>query len=187
MKLTDFDYVLPPERIAQQPLEPRDSSRLMVLHRQNGTLEHRQFRDVVDYLKSGDVLVLNQTRVIPARLHAYKTATGGAVEILLLKQVDALRWNAVVGGKKVGEGVELALNGGKIKAVIEAVGEESQRLIRFNQPIEQAVDDIGEMPLPPYIKETLQDPERYQTVYSRTRGSAAAPTAGLHFTGELLM
>lgn len=187
MNLADFDYYLPPERIAQQPAEPRDASRLMVMHRQSGRIEHRQFRDVIEYLNPGDVLVLNQTRVIPARLHAYKTETGGMVEILLLKQLDALRWKAMVGGKRVLEGVELALNEGKITVTVEEVGEESQRVIRFDQPIERWLEDIGEMPLPPYIKETLQDPERYQTVYSRVRGSAAAPTAGLHFTGDLLM
>ncbi len=186
MKLSDFDYALPPERIAQQPVEPRDSSRLMVIHRQAGTIEHRIFRDMVDYLRSGDVLVLNQTRVIPARLHGHKTETGGAVEILLLRQLDSLRWEALVGGKRVLEGVQITLSP-QLHAVVEQVKEESERVIRFNQPIEKYWDELGEIPLPPYIKATLPDPERYQTVYSRSRGSAAAPTAGLHFTGDLLL
>lgn len=187
MKLSEFDYHLPPERIAQQPVEPRDASRLMVIHRQSGTIEHRQFRDILDYLHAGDVLVLNQTRVIPARLQAYKVETGGAVEILLLKQLDDRRWKALVGGKRVLEGVELTLANSTIKAIVEAVGEESQRVIRFDRPIENYLEAFGDTPLPPYIKAQLQDPERYQTVYSRARGSAAAPTAGLHFTGDLLM
>lgn len=195
MKLTDFDYPLPPERIAQYPVEPRDSSRLLVLHRDTGEREHRIFRNVVEYLKPNDVLVLNQTRVIPARLHAIKTQTGGAVEILLLRQLNdtGKQWEALVGGKKVITGIALKLQDGsqtearEITATVMAEGEGAKRTIEFSEAVHPYLDKLGEMPLPPYITAPLDDRERYQTVYARREGSAAAPTAGLHFTGELLL
>jgi len=188
MKLVDFDYHLPSERIAQTPAEPRDASRLMVLHRKSGKIEHRIFRDIGDYLHSGDVLVLNQTRVIPARIAAHKTTTGGAAEILLLRKLDEHRWLALVGGAKIGVGVSLTIQreGLELIAEVEAMGEEAQRVMRFSQPIDNLLDQLGEAPLPPYITTPIPDPERYQTIYSRVSGSAAAPTAGLHFTGDLL-
>lgn len=189
MKLTDFDYHLPPERIAQTPLEPRDASRLLVLHRESGQREHRQFTDIIDYLRAGDVLVLNQTRVIPARLHAHKAETGGAIELLLLRQLTDTRWVALVGGKRATTGTQLVINhnGASLQATIVAEGHESQRTVEFSAPIENVLYDLGEVPLPPYITTPLDDPERYQTVFSRIEGSAAAPTAGLHFTGDLLL
>jgi S-adenosylmethionine:tRNA ribosyltransferase-isomerase len=189
MKLSDFDYNLPPDRIAQTPAEPRDSSRLMVVHRRSGEIEHRHFRDIREYLQAGDVLVLNKTRVIPARLMTKKAETGGAVEILLLRRLDDLRWQAMIGGKRVFEGTQLILEGDgvSITATVEEVLEESERVIRFSEPLRGHLENLGEMPLPPYITTRLHDPERYQTVYSREEGSAAAPTAGLHLTGDLLL
>lgn len=189
MKLTDFDYHLPPERIAQTPLEPRDASRLLVLHRQTGQREHRHFSNIIEYLRAGDVLVLNQTRVIPARLHAHKADTGGAVEILLLHQLTDTRWEALIGGKRVLRGSQLALehNGRTVYASVVAVGPESQRTLEFSEPLHPYLNQLGEVPLPPYITTPLTDPERYQTVFSRVEGSAAAPTAGLHFTADLLL
>ena len=188
MKLSDFDYHLPPERIAQTPVEPRDASRLMVVERATGQIHDRTFRDILGYLNPGDVLVLNKTRVIPARLAAVKKETGGAVEILLLRQLDDLRWLAMVGGKRVLEGVELTAQRGELRvdAVVEEVRQESQRVIRFAESLNGKLDDLGEAPLPPYITERLDDAERYQTVFSQVSGSAAAPTAGLHLTGDLL-
>lgn len=189
MHLSDFDYVLPPELIAQTPIEPRDASQLLVLHRETQQLEHRTFHDLPNYLRAGDVLVLNQTRVIPARLQAHKTETGGAVEILLLKQHDSQRWQALVGGKNVVTGVALSLphNGKTITATIEDELDGAERLITFSEPLQSFLDELGEVPLPPYITTPVSDPERYQTVYARQEGSAAAPTAGLHFTGDLLL
>lgn len=190
MKLADFDYFLPPECIAQTPAEPRDSSRLMVIHRQTGEIDHRVFRDIGDYLRAGDVLVLNQTRVIPARLHGHKTKTGGAVEVLLLNRLDERRWLALVGGKRMTAGTQLTVKRGEVQigAVIEAVRDEAERVICFSEPLEgRLLANLGETPLPPYITTPLSDPERYQTVYSRIEGSAAAPTAGLHFTPDLLI
>jgi S-adenosylmethionine:tRNA ribosyltransferase-isomerase len=189
MKLSDFDYYLPPERIAQTPAEPRDSSRLMVIHRQTQQIEHRNFQDILEYLRAGDVLVLNKTRVIPARLHARKAETGGAVEILLLRQLDDLRWLAVIGGKRVLKDMQLIVQRGdtSITGTVEEVLEESERIIRFSEPLHDKLSALGETPLPPYITTPLADPERYQTVYSRSEGSAAAPTAGLHLTGDLLL
>lgn len=189
MKLSDFDYNLPPERIAQTPAEPRDSSRLLVLHRQNGQREHRTFHDLPEYLKAGDVLVLNQTRVIPARLKAVKKETGGAAEILLLRQITDKQWVALVGGRRILQGTELLLehNGRSLSATVVAEGHESERTIEFSEPLRPYLDDLGEMPLPPYITARLDDPERYQTVFAHQEGSAAAPTAGLHFTGDMLL
>jgi S-adenosylmethionine:tRNA ribosyltransferase-isomerase len=185
MKTSDFDYDLPLERIAQTPVEPRHASRLMVLDRRNGAIEHRIFKDIGAYLQRGDVLVLNQTRVIPARLFAHKIPTGGKVEILLLRRAEGTLWEALVGGKGLHAGREVAIDG-DLRAVVEAELEGSRRLIRFNQPVEPFLERIGNVPLPPYIHEPLKDRERYQTVYARVSGSAAAPTAGLHFTPELL-
>lgn len=188
MKLAEFDYPLPPERIAQTPADPRDSSRLMVVNRQDGTFTHRIFRDIPDYLRAGDVLVLNKTRVIPARLFATKAETGGNLEILLLKKLSDQRWQVMVGGKGAKQGVRLLLQaeGISVGAVVETVLEESERILCFDEPIEPYLAALGKTPLPPYITTRLLDDERYQTVYSRAVGSAAAPTAGLHFTPELL-
>lgn len=190
MHLSDFDYNLPPERIAQTAVEPRDTARLLVIHRKSGQLEHRIFRDLTEYLRPGDALVLNQTRVIPARLHANKVPGGGAAELLLIERIDDRRWLAMVGGKRIVAGTQLMLKADNVPdltATVVEVREESQRVVEFSQPIEPYLDQLGEMPLPPYIHEPLQDSERYQTVYAHTPGSVAAPTAGLHFTPELLL
>ncbi|GAB4503164.1 MAG: tRNA preQ1(34) S-adenosylmethionine ribosyltransferase-isomerase QueA [Anaerolineales bacterium] len=190
MRLADFDYSLPPDRIAQTPIEPRDASRLMVLHRDTGEVEHRIFRDLGlpapkgGLLRRGDVLVLNRTRVIPARLFARKP-TGGRVELLLLRRRDVLTWEALVGGKGLGVGKQVRVESGPAAEILEA-GEGAGRLVRFSEPIEPYFPTAGHVPLPPYIHEKLDDPERYQTVYASEMGSAAAPTAGLHFTPRLL-
>ncbi len=184
MKTADFDYVLPPERIAQTPIEPRHASRLLVLDRNKSELEHTSFWQVGDYLKAGDLLVINQTRVIPARVFAQKS-TGGKVELLLLRRVDLTTWEALVGGKKVRTGSRLTLEGGP-SAEVTAELDGPRRLVKFSEPIEAYLAAAGQMPLPPYIHERLSDPERYQTVYAKENGSAAAPTAGLHFTPELM-
>jgi S-adenosylmethionine:tRNA ribosyltransferase-isomerase len=186
VKLSDFDYDLPPEFIAQQPADPRDSSRLMVLHRAEGRFEHRIFRDILDYLHPGDVLMMNTTRVIPARIPAVK-ATGGHAEILLLRQLTPTRWRTLVGGRRLGTGATLTLPGVAVTATVVVELEESEREIEFSQPLTgELLAKVGEMPLPPYIQDRVADPERYQTVYSQQEGSAAAPTAGLHFTPALL-
>ena len=184
MKTSDFDYDLPEASIAQTPAEPRDSSRLLVLHRNTGGMEHRIFRDVGDYLRPGDLLVLNQTRVIPARIYARKE-TGGRVEILLLRRRDERTWEALVGGKGLRVGKTMNVEEGPAAEIVELL-DGSERLIRFSEPIEPYFFRVGNVPLPPYIHEKLSDPERYQTVYAREPGSAAAPTAGLHFTPRLL-
>jgi S-adenosylmethionine:tRNA ribosyltransferase-isomerase len=184
MKTSDFDYNLPESSIAQTPAEPRDSSRLLVLHRDTGELEHRIFRDVSDYLRAGDLLVLNQTRVIPARIYARKE-TGGRVELLLLRRRDELTWEALVGGKGLRVGKTIKVEDGPQAEIFEIL-DGSERLIKFFEPIEPYFSKVGNVPLPPYIHEKLSDPERYQTVYAREPGSAAAPTAGLHFTSRLL-
>jgi S-adenosylmethionine:tRNA ribosyltransferase-isomerase len=201
MKTSLFDYNLPAEAIAQTPAEPRDSSRLLVLHRESGRTEHRHFRDIGDYLHSGDLLVANDTRVIPARLAAHKT-TGGRAEVFLLKQLDApgSQWECLVRGRNLDAGVTLTLDphqplstpssasiSAPITATITEVLASGSRHIRFSQPITDILDQLGEIPLPPYITHYTGDRTRYQTVYNRTDGSAAAPTAGLHFTPELLM
>jgi len=185
LKTSDFDYHLPESSIAQTPAEPRDSSRLLVLRRDTGTLEHKIFRDVSDYLRGGDLLVLNQTRVIPARIFARKE-TGGRVELLLLRHRDELTWEALVGGKnlRVGTIVKVEEDGPEVE-ILELL-EGSERLIKFSERIEPYFSKVGHVPLPPYIHVELNDPERYQTVYAREPGSAAAPTAGLHFTPRLL-
>ena len=184
MKTSDFDYDLPIERIAQTPIEPRHASRLLVLQRDKPQLEHTIFWNIADYLLPGDLLVINQTRVIPARIFAHKS-TGGKIELLLLRRVDLTTWEALVGGKKVRAGTRLTLNNGP-EAEVTAEMEGSRRLVRFAEPVETYLAAAGQMPLPPYIHERLTDPERYQTVYARESGSAAAPTAGLHFTPELM-
>ena len=184
MKTSDFDYHLPEASIAQTPVEPRDSSRLLVLHRDTGEVEHRVFRDISSYLRAGDLLVLNQTRVIPARIYARKE-TGGRVELLLLRRRDELTWEALVGGKGLRVGKIVRVEDGPAAEIVELL-DGSERLIKFSEPIEPYFSKVGNVPLPPYIHEKLSDPERYQTVYAREPGSAAAPTAGLHFTPRLL-
>jgi S-adenosylmethionine:tRNA ribosyltransferase-isomerase len=184
MKTSDFDYHLPESSIAQTPAEPRDSSRLLVLHRKSGTLEHKIFRDVLDYLRPNDLLVLNQTRVIPARIFA-KKETGGKVELLLLRRRDSLTWESLVGGKGLRVGTKVQIEDGPQAEILEIL-EGSERLIKFTEPIEPYFSHVGNVPLPPYIHEKLSDPERYQTVFAKEPGSAAAPTAGLHFTPQLL-
>lgn len=189
MKLSDFDYQLPPELIAQTPVEPRDSSRLLVVPRDSGPIEHRSFHEVGSYLRPGDLLVLNQTRVIPARLRGHKIPTGGAIEVLLLRQLDSRTWEALVGGKNILAGSRMSLE--KAAKVIDAevirVLDGARRVIQFSEPVNSQLEALGEVPLPPYIHEPLADPERYQTVFARDEGSAAAPTAGLHFTPDLLI
>jgi S-adenosylmethionine:tRNA ribosyltransferase-isomerase len=184
MKTSDFDYDLPPGFIAQTPLEPRDSSRLLVLNRNHAALEHAVFRDLGKYLNSGDLLVLNQTRVIPARIYAQKH-TGGRVEVLLLRREDPLTWECLVGGKGLSAGRTITIKNGPAAEIVEVL-DGSRRLIRFAEPIEPFFARVGNVPLPPYIHEPLRDPERYQTVYAHDPGSAAAPTAGLHFTPRLM-
>jgi S-adenosylmethionine:tRNA ribosyltransferase-isomerase len=185
MKTTDFDYELPPERIAQTPVSPRHNSRLLVLDRVADTLEHTVFWEIDRYLEPGDLLVVNETRVIPARLYAKKKPGGGKAELLLLDKLDDLTWTALGGGKGLTSGRELTIAGGPDVTVIEVL-EGPKRKVRFAEPIEPYLDSVGHVPLPPYIHTQLSDPERYQTIYAREPGSAAAPTAGLHFTPELM-
>ncbi len=180
MKTADFDYDLPPELIAQTPIEPRDAARLLCLDRSSGAIEHHQFIELPDLLRPGDLLVANESRVIPARIFAHKP-TGGAVEMLLLRRIDAQTWQALLRGHKLRVGTRLIVRDDLTAEVIEQ-SPTGERVIRFNQPIDDQLDQLGVMPLPPYIHEPLRDPERYQTIYSHTPGSAAAPTAGLHFT-----
>ena len=184
MKTTDFDYHLPETSIAQTPIEPRDSSRLLVLNRETGGLEQRIFNQIGDYLNPGDLLVLNQTRVIPARIYARKP-TGGKVELLLLRRRDALTWECLVGGKGMTVGKTVQVENGPSAEIVDILNG-SERVMKFSEPIEPYFPIVGNVPLPPYIHEKLDDPERYQTVYSKEPGSAAAPTAGLHFTPRLL-
>ncbi|MBP1703562.1 MAG: queA [Chloroflexi bacterium] len=185
MKTTDFDYDLPVEYIAQTPIEPRDAARLLVLPRSDGEIKHAIFSDIGHYLRAGDVLVLNETRVIPARIYARKVPTGGKVELLLLHRTDALTWEALVGGKGLLSGRRLQVENGPLAEIITAL-DGSRRIVRFADPIEPILEAIGHIPLPPYIHTPLANPERYQTVYARQPGSAAAPTAGLHFTPRLI-
>ncbi|MDD3926852.1 MAG: tRNA preQ1(34) S-adenosylmethionine ribosyltransferase-isomerase QueA [bacterium] len=185
--LSDYSYHLPPELIAQEPAEPRDTCRLMVIDRDNGEIEHRIFYDIVDYLREGDLLVINDTRVIPARLFGRKQ-TGGAVEVLLLHQVRQGEWECLVKpGRRIHPGDSLEFGEG-LNAEVTARTEAGGRMIRFywEGAFLEVLQRLGEMPLPPYIKRKLEDAEKYQTVYSREPGSAAAPTAGLHFTPGLL-
>jgi S-adenosylmethionine:tRNA ribosyltransferase-isomerase len=185
VKTSDFNYRLPSEQIAQHPAEPRDASRLLVLDRSAKELVHTTFGHVIDYLKPGDLLVVNRSRVVPARLEARKLPTGGKIELLLLERVDERHWKALVGGKGLSLGRKLQLENGSGAAIAEVL-DGAQRLIEFDQPLDDVLPQLGAIPLPPYIRAPLIDPERYQTVYSRELGSAAAPTAGLHFTPELL-
>ncbi len=190
MQTSDFDYDLPPERIAQMPIEPRDASRLLVLHRSSGRIEHRSFRDIGEYLRPGDVLVLNQTRVIPARLRGQKIPTGGKVEFLLLHRESNRTWRGLIGGRGVRKGTRLAFQGTDGMSILGTVIDSSdgpERVVRFDAPLLPLLGAVGEMPLPPYIHVPLVDPERYQTIYACEPGSAAAPTAGLHFTPDLLI
>ncbi len=189
MKRQDFYYDLPEELIAQTPLQERTASRLMVLNREKGTVEHKTFSDILEYLETGDTLVLNDTRVLPARLHGVKEGTGSAIEFLLLKRLSDTDWEILVRpGKKAREGAKFRFGGDVLSAEIIEVLENGNRIARFSFEgvFEEVLDRLGEMPLPPYIHEKLQDKERYQTVYAKHQGSAAAPTAGLHFTEELL-
>lgn len=185
MRTEDFDYELPPERIAQRPAQPRDSSRLMVLARASGEVQHRIFRQLPELLTPGDLLVLNETRVLPARLEARKIPGGGKAELLLLSKEAPAVWTVLVGGKGLRPGRRVEVVGGPHATILENLGGPRRR-VRFNEPVEPLLDEIGAMPLPPYIERPLRDPEEYQTVYGRRLGSAAAPTAGLHFTPELL-
>ncbi len=186
-KKSDFYYDLPPELIAQTPVEPRDSSRLLVYNRKTQETEHRIFRDVCGYLKAGDVLVVNNTKVLPARMFA-QTANGGVVEILLLKRLDKDKWEVLCKpGKKCAVGKSFKISD-KLSFTVEGVTDSGERIVRFDYcgVFENILEEVGSMPLPPYIKEKLADKNRYQTVYAKTDGSAAAPTAGLHFTPELM-
>lgn len=188
MKKSDFDFYLPEELIAQTPLEKRDGSRLLVLDKESGAMDHRHFYDLPEYLHVGDCLVLNNSRVLPARLIGTRPG-GGAVELVLLRDLGEGRWECLSRpGRKTKPGTELFFGGGELKATVEAVAEGGNRIVKFDYRgiFLEVLERLGKMPLPPYIKEELQDPERYQTVYSRELGSAAAPTAGLHFTNELL-
>ena len=188
MKKSDFDFYLPEELIAQTPLEKRDGSRLLVLDKESGAMDHRHFYDLPEYLRAGDCLVLNNSRVLPARLIGTRPG-GGAVELVLLRDLGEGRWECLSRpGRKTKPGTELSFGSGELKATVEAVAEGGNRIVKFDYQgiFLEVLERLGKMPLPPYIKEELQDPERYQTVYSRELGSAAAPTAGLHFTNELL-
>ena len=187
LKKSDFYYDLPEELIAQTPAEPRDSSRLLVYDRASGKVEHKIFRDIKNYLRKGDVLVVNNTKVLPARLFAH-TEHGGKVEVLLLKRLSALRWEVLVKpGKKCRPGTVLTIEE-KLSLTVASVTESGERIVDFkcDGVFEEALERVGSMPLPPYIHEKLKDKNRYQTVYAKTDGSAAAPTAGLHFTPQLL-
>jgi S-adenosylmethionine:tRNA ribosyltransferase-isomerase len=185
VKTVDFDYELPVEYIAQTPIEPRDASRLLVLDRQKNCLRDSTFNCLGEFLKEGDLLVLNQTRVIPARLYGRKIPGGGKAELLLLRKEADQTWEVLVGGKGLREGRQIEVEGGPVATVTEVL-EGARRRVFFNEPIGPALHRLGRMPLPPYIHTPLQDPERYQTVYARLPGSAAAPTAGLHFTPQLI-
>ena len=189
LKTSDFYYDLPQELIAQTPIAQRDHSRLMVMDRKSGELSHRHFYDITDYLKKGDCLVINDTRVLPARLYGIKEGGGAHVEVLLLNNRSGDDWECIVyPGRRLKEGAEITFGEGKLKGRIISVLPDGNRIIRFEYEgiFLELLEEIGTMPLPPYITERLEDGERYQTVYSKINGSAAAPTAGLHFTNELL-
>jgi S-adenosylmethionine:tRNA ribosyltransferase-isomerase len=185
MQTADFDYDLPVERIAQTPIEPRDASRLLVLDRKTGNLSQQHFCRLGEHLHPGDILVMNETRVIPARVFARKVPSGGQVELLLLRQLDETTWEALVGGKGLNPGRRLRLEDGP-EAEIAALLDGPRRIIHFAEPVGEYLEAKGHTPLPPYIHTPLTNPERYQTVYARQPGSAAAPTAGLHFTPQLI-
>lgn len=189
MKTSDFYYDLPEELIAQTPVEPRNSSRLMLLNKQTGEVEHKIFKDLTQYLNKGDCLILNNTRVIPARIFGVKKETGAVVEFLLLKQKENLVWECLCGpGKRAKIGTEFVFGDGQLECKVTDILDGGNRIVEFkcDGNIFSVLDEIGQMPLPPYIKQKLEDKERYQTVYSEHLGSAAAPTAGLHFTPEML-
>lgn len=189
MNTSDFYYDLPKELIAQTPVEPRDSSRLLVMDKISGKIEHKHFYDIIDYLNPGDLLVANDSRVLPARIYGIKAETGARVEFLLLKQISGNRWETLCKpGKKAREGTEFSFGDGILRATVAEVKDDGNRIVDFDcdENFFSALDKIGQMPLPPYITEELKDKERYQTVYSHELGSAAAPTAGLHFTNELM-
>lgn len=189
MEVNDFDFYLPEELIAQTPLENRTASRLMVLDKNTGEIEHRTFSDIIDYLNEGDCLVLNDTRVLPARLFGTKEETGANIEVLLLKQMENDQWETLVKpAKRVKKGTIITFGDGRLKGICTDELAHGGRIITFSYDgiFHEILDSLGEMPLPPYITEKLADQDRYQTVYAKHRGSAAAPTAGLHFTEELL-
>lgn len=189
MKVSDFYFELPEELIAQVPLENRDESRLMIVDKSTGELEHKRFKNIINYLNPGDCLVLNNTRVMPARLIGEKQDTNAKIEFLLLKRIDERRWEALVKpGKRLKEGARVSFGNGELTGIVQEIKENGNRIVEFEYEgiFETVLDKLGQMPLPPYIKEKLEDKERYQTVYSKTVGSAAAPTAGLHFTNKLL-
>jgi S-adenosylmethionine:tRNA ribosyltransferase-isomerase len=185
MRTSDFDYFLPKDCIAQRPFEPRDHSRLLVYDRTTDQIEHRVFHEILDYLDPKDVLVLNETKVLPARLKAYKVPTGGAAEVLILKRINTQTWEAIVGGKGMKPGQKLQILNGPEAEILQDLGH-TRRIIYFHEKISHALDQIGQMPVPPYIHIPLQKPSEYQTVFANVPGSAAAPTAGLHFTDRLL-
>lgn len=188
MKTRDFWYDLPEELIAQTPLQQRDSSRLLVLDKMSGQVTHRHFYDIIEYLKPGDCIVMNDSRVLPARLLGHRP-TGGAVELLLLRDLGDKKWECLAKpGRKLQEGQEVVFGNGELTATVTEVREDGNRIVTFHYDgiFLEVLERLGKMPLPPYIKEELQDQERYQTVYSKEVGSAAAPTAGLHFTNDLL-
>lgn len=189
MKTSDFYYDLPKELIAQTPIEPRDSSRLLVLGRESGNIEHKHFYDVLDYLNENDCLIINDSRVLPARIYGNKKQSGGKVEFLLLKQIENNTWETLTKpGRKAKPGDEFIFGDGLMSCVVKDIVEDGNRIVEFKckDNFYSTLDKLGQMPLPPYITEKLKDKERYQTVYSHELGSAAAPTAGLHFTNELL-
>ena len=189
MTTKDFYYDLPQEKIAQTPLEDRTASKLMVLSRRDNSISHKRFSDIIDYLEEGDLLVMNNTRVIPARLYGVKEGTGGKIEFLLLKRIELDVWEVILKpGRRARRGAKFSFGDGLLKAEIIEEKEDGGRYVKFfyDGVWEEILDKLGEMPLPPYIKEKLKDRERYQTVYSKVEGSAAAPTAGLHFTNELI-
>ncbi len=189
LKVDLFDFHLPEELIAQTPLEQRDASRLMVLNKETGSVKHHMFHDLLDYVQEGDCLVLNDTRVLPARLFGTKEDTGANIEVLLLKQTQGDTWETLVKpAKRVKEGTVISFGDGRLTAVCKETSDQGGRLLEFNYQgiFYEVLEQLGEMPLPPYIKERLDDQERYQTVFAREQGSAAAPTAGLHFTEEML-
>ncbi len=188
MQTTDFDYDLPSEFIGQSPAEPRDASRLMRLDRVTGAIEHAHFRDLGQYLRPGDLLILNNTRVIPARLFARKDRTGGKVELLLLKRLAPRTWEVLAGGKGLGVGATVNVDGAPhLRATVLEAPDGPRRVVQFSQPITPLLERVGHVPLPPYIHAELAQRDRYQTVYAFLPGSAAAPTAGLHFTPELMI
>lgn len=189
LKVDLFDFHLPEELIAQTPLEQRDASRLMVLNKETGNVKHHMFHNLLDYVQEGDCLVLNDTRVLPARLFGTKEDTGANIEVLLLKQTQGDTWETLVKpAKRVKEGTVISFGDGRLTAVCKETSDQGGRLLEFNYEgiFYEVLEQLGEMPLPPYIKERLDDQERYQTVFAREQGSAAAPTAGLHFTEEML-